>query len=201
MEQKMVPYTAVTNIAGHRVVVLAPHPDDEVFGCGGAIMRHVAAGDALLVIVVSDGEYRAEPEQMAAYANTRREESRQAALKLGYGCPTFWGFPDRGIEYGEQLLHHIEGAVNDFNADLVYAPSIFEMHPDHRALGMAAVEAVRRHSGELRIALYEVGVPMFPCCAPIHCWTSATSHNANRRLWHVLRHNSLSKLMTSILPP
>lgn len=156
----MVPYTAVTNIAGHRVVVLAPHPDDEVFGCGGAIMRHVAAGDALLVIVVSDGEYRAEPEQMAAYANTRREESRQAALKLGYGCPTFWGFPDRGIEYGEQLLHHIEGAVNDFNADLVYAPSIFEMHPDHRALGMAAVEAVRRHSGELRIALYEVGVPM-----------------------------------------
>lgn len=160
MEDRLVPYEAVTKIEGQRVLVLAPHPDDEVFGCGGAIMRHVAAADAVRVVVASDGEYRAEAEQRAAHGAQRREESRAAGAVLGYGEPEFWALPDRGIEYGEFLVRRIAEAIAAVDADLVYAPSVYEMHPDHRALGMAAVEAVRRCGGKLTLAMYEVGVPM-----------------------------------------
>ena len=160
MEHQLVPYEAAMKIEGARVLVLAPHPDDEVFGCGGAIMRHMAEGDSLQVIILSDGAYRADCAQQSAYAELRRTESAQAAKILGYGEPEFWGLPDRGIEYGEFLVRRIEHVIGTFHADLIYAPSIYEMHPDHRALGMAAVEAVRRNDTKLKLAMYEVGVPM-----------------------------------------
>ncbi|MGV8803674.1 MAG: glycosyltransferase [Polaromonas sp.] len=160
MEQLLVPYQAATNLEAASVLVLAPHPDDEVFGCGGAIMRHVSSGQAVQVIILSDGAYRADKNQQSSYASLRRSESVQAAGVLGYGEPQFWGLPDREIEYGELLVQRIEQAIEEVQADLIYAPSIFEMHPDHRALGMAALEAVRRNNGQLKLAMYEVGVPM-----------------------------------------
>ena len=82
MEKRLTPYEAVTKIEGSRVLVLAPHPDDEVFGCSGAIMRHVIAGDLLQIVILSDGEYRADTEQQAAYGKLRREESNKAAATL-----------------------------------------------------------------------------------------------------------------------
>ena len=160
MEQQLVPYEATIEIEGKRVLVLAPHPDDEVFGCGGAIMRHVNSGSLLQVVIVSDGEYRAESAQQAAYSELRRAESTKAAEILGYGEPVFWGLPDRGLEYCEFLVQRIAQAINTLDADLVYAPSIYEMQPERRALGMAALEAVRRSRTKLKLAMYEVGVPM-----------------------------------------
>ena len=160
MENLLIPYEAVTKLGSGVALVLAPHPDDEVFGCAGAILRHVASGDTVHVVILSDGEYRVEGDAQPGYREMRRDESRRAAAVLGYGEPEFWALPDRGIEYGEFLVRRIEDAVGAVAADLVYAPSIQEMHPDHRALGMAALEALRRRGGGLALAMYEVGVAM-----------------------------------------
>ena len=155
-----VPYLVgwILTPAGHVYTGLTTNIDDSDVYL--AWMRHVADGDSLQVIILSDGAYRAESTQQLAYAELRRAESAQAAKTLGYGEPEFWGLPDRRIEYGELLVQRIEHAIETFRADLVYAPSIYEMHPDHRALGMAAVEAVRRNDTKLKLAMYEVGVPM-----------------------------------------
>ncbi|MHB9118229.1 MAG: glycosyltransferase [Burkholderiales bacterium] len=163
MEHLLVPYHAVKNIPAETALVFAPHPDDEVFGCGGAIMRHIEAGVRVRVIVVSDGGHGLEagPERQA-YVAQRQEESRRAASVLGYAELIFWDWPDREILYGEKLVRDIQDAIQEAGADLVYAPSVFEMHPDHRAVGMAAVEAARRIGENLRLALYEVGIPLHP---------------------------------------
>lgn len=160
MENLLVPYQAVAEIPCSKAVVLAPHPDDEIFGCGGAILRHLARGNAVRVIVVSDGAYGLEGAARTAQTLARQQESRAAAAVLGCGAPEFWGMRDREVAYGEKLVRRILESLED--ADLVYAPSVFEMHPDHRALGMAAVEAVRRCGKGVRLALYEVGMPLRP---------------------------------------
>ncbi|HXH03527.1 MAG TPA: glycosyltransferase [Candidatus Competibacteraceae bacterium] len=162
MEQQLIPYQAVTCLGPGPALVLAPHPDDEVFGCGGAIMHHVAAGEAVRVIIVTAGDFGASDSDSPAYVRQRREESRAAAAILGYGEPEFWGLPDRGLLYGEALVQRIVAAARDSGARLIYAPSLQEVHPDHRALAMAAVEAVRRLGGGVALALYEVGVPQWP---------------------------------------
>jgi len=157
MEKLLVPYEAAHDIEGDRAMVLAPHPDDEVFGCSGAIMRHITRGSSVRVVIVTDGTFSA---GKANLGSVRRAESEAAGVILGYGVPEFWGMEDRGLAYGEQLVQRIVDAVEAFGPDVVYAPSLHEMHPDHRALAMAALEAVRRDHSQIKLAMYEVGVPM-----------------------------------------
>ncbi|PXW87646.1 glycosyl transferase family 2 [Nitrosomonas sp. Nm84] len=163
MENKLIPYQAVKNIPCTQALVFAPHPDDEVFGCGGAIMRHVEQGVPVHVIVVSDGAFGVSEDKTFEYTLQRQNESIAAAQILGYGIPVFWYYQDRQVCYSEKLVQEILTAIRETGADLVYAPSVFEMHPDHRMLGMAVVEAIRRiGTTTVRVALYEVGIPLRP---------------------------------------
>ena len=123
-------------------------------------MRHVGKCVPVHVIILTDGAYGEEGETRLAYSHKRQEESLEAAMILGYGVPTFLGFRDREVVYSEKLVSQMLGEIG--NADLVYAPSVFEIHPDHRAIGMAAIEAVRRIRQGVRLALYEVGTPLRP---------------------------------------
>jgi LmbE family N-acetylglucosaminyl deacetylase len=159
-ESQLIPYSAVTSLGPGPVLVFAPHPDDEVFGCGGAILRHVEVGDTVHVVIVTDGAHGTDlPHD---YASTRRRESSEAAAILGYGSPIFWNLPDRGLEYGEFLIERTLDCIETHRAELVYAPSWWEIHPDHRVLALVVLEAVRRCSRPVRLALYEVGVPLHP---------------------------------------
>ncbi len=162
MENSLIPYQAVKQIPGNCVLVFAPHPDDEVFGCGGAIMRHVEQGIPVRVIVVSDGAHGVSEENISEYTLQRQNESIAAAHILGYGIPIFWQYQDRKVCYSEKLIQEILTAIHENDADLVYAPSVFETHPDHRTLGMLVIEAIRRIGKSINVALYEVGVPLRP---------------------------------------
>lgn len=162
-EDALVPHQAIAAIPTSSALVLAPHPDDEVFGCGGAIARYVAAKTPVKVIVATDGAYKKGamefPEGGKARAKQREEECRAAAAILGYGVPEFWNLRDRALAFGEPLIAKILDAMD--GVDLVYAPALTEQHPDHRILAMAAVEAVKRKPGT-RIAFYEIGAPLHP---------------------------------------
>ena len=161
MENKLIPFQAARYINANSVLVFAPHPDDEIFGCGGAIMRHIAEGVPVHVVILTDGAFCADDAERQALAETRKAESRAAAKLLGYPEPEFWHLPDRGIEYGEALIERLMQTMDAHQDDLlVYAPSLREMHPDHRRLAMAVVEAVRRLDGHHRLAMYEVSIPL-----------------------------------------
>lgn len=162
IEEKLVPYRAVAEIAARSVLVFAPHPDDEVFGCGGALCLHARAGVPVQVVVVTDGALGLSGNALARHSSVREAECFAAATRLGYPSPTFWRLRDQGIEYGEYLIGRMAEAIVQSDADLVYAPALTEMHPDHRIVAMAAMEAVRRVGGERRLAMYEVGVAQYP---------------------------------------
>lgn len=165
-ESLLIPYHAVAMLEAKAVLVLAPHADDEVFGCGGALAIHAAAGCPVSVVVVSDGAHAAADEAERVRCLAMREaESAAAAAILGYAAPQFWRLPDRGVEYGEALIERLLAAITTSGADLVYAPALGEAHPDHRVLALAAVEALRRLAAsqpDLRLAMYEIGVPLQP---------------------------------------
>ncbi|MBV5299901.1 MAG: PIG-L family deacetylase [Rhodoferax sp.] len=155
MESDLIPYTASPGLPAQAVLVLAPHPDDEVFGCAGAIVGHVRAGVAVAVVVLTDGAGFGE-------ARLRCAESGAAARLLGYGEPEFWLLPDRGLRYSEELVLRLVERISKAGADLVYAPSPWELHPDHRQTCLLALAAVRRIGTPLRLAFYEVGAPLRP---------------------------------------
>lgn len=155
LESDLIPYSASLCLPAQAVLVLAPHPDDEVFGCGGAIASHVRAGIAVQVLVLTDGALYGD-------AATRQRESMAAAKILGYGEPEFWNIPDRGLHYADALVQRIADTVVKAGVDLVYAPSPWEIHPDHQQAQLLALEAVRRSGPGVRLAFYEIGAPLRP---------------------------------------
>lgn len=162
-ESDLIPYDAAYRVGDGAALVLAPHPDDEVFGCAGAIMRHVAAGEPVTVIILTDGGgFQAKGLERDAHIARRRRESEAAAVILGYGDPQFWGYRDRNLIYGEPLIRHLCEATVAAEAQWLYAPSPYELHPDHRHLSFAALEVARRLGDGITLAFYEIGAPLQP---------------------------------------
>ena len=154
-ESDLIPYSACSVVPAQAVLVLAPHPDDEVFGCGGAIAQHVKSGHPVCVVVLTDGALYAD-------SDVRQRESVAAAQILGYGTPEFWGLPDGGLSYSEELAQRLADRIAQCGADLVYAPSPWENHPDHKQTQLLAAEAVLRSAPNVRLAFYEVGAALRP---------------------------------------
>ncbi len=147
---------------GRRILVVAPHPDDEVAGCVGAILAHRRCGDRVLVSVATDGRgSRAlglTGDEMAA---TRRAEMAAAAAHLDVELEWI------GLPEGEWQAGTLEGRFADllsrFSPDTIYAPSRIDFHPEHERVARALGRALAGPDGEdTEIRIYAVQVPLTP---------------------------------------
>ena len=80
-----------------KALVLAPHPDDEVFGCGGTLARLRQQGAEIHVHILTDGGGYSQGDERQAICQTRREETDRALGVLGIGAASHAGFADRGL--------------------------------------------------------------------------------------------------------
>lgn len=142
--------------AGHWVVV-APHPDDEVLGVGGALARAAADDVAVDVVTVTDGE-ASHPglarSQRRALAVRRRRESRAADVALGLRSRRhFLGLPDGAVAHHED---HLVDLLVPLLADRAVVATVVvdDGHPDHDATGRACTRAAARHG--LRVVHHAV---------------------------------------------
>ncbi|HVT01816.1 MAG TPA: PIG-L family deacetylase [Thermoanaerobaculia bacterium] len=169
-EEKSIPF-APARLEGEKILVLAPHPDDEVIGCGGVIALLAAEKREVHVVVATDGAAAEDlnGRSVEAYRALREEESRRGLAHLGVTNLAFLRFPDRSLTDSEpDLAVQIEKALREIRPDLVLAPSPLEIHPDHITLSRAlfrAVQAAADYAGDLaltRVAFYEVSRPLRP---------------------------------------
>lgn len=166
-EQQMVPYTA-SELRGERLLILAPHPDDEVIGCGGLIALHARDKRQIRVLIASDGT-AATDTAGSDYAALRELESVSGLKDLGGPAPKFLRLPDRHLaDHQDHLKKILKEEIREFLPDLIAVPSPIEVHPDHLALTRALVDLVQSDEelvGELavsRVAFYEVSQPIQP---------------------------------------
>jgi LmbE family N-acetylglucosaminyl deacetylase len=156
-EASQIPYQPSSIPEAQRILVFAPHADDEVFGCGGVLALHALSNGQVHVIIATDGAARQDSAQL------RLKESETAARVLGIPAPTCWHLPDRELRFNEDLITRILAEIERLNPQLIYAPWPGEVHPDHHALAMASMEAVRRVGlARVKLALFEVGIPLTP---------------------------------------
>lgn len=124
-----------------RVVVVAPHPDDEILGVGGWMSDLARAGCAIDVVAVTDGE-ASHPGRADELAGTRAREREVALDRLGIDARvTRLGCGDGAVGLEAHLARRLEPLVA--GASLVLAPWERDGHPDHDAAGAAARAAGR----------------------------------------------------------
>ena len=148
-----------------RVLVVAPHPDDEVLATGGLIQCVLAAGAALRVLVATDGDNNPWPQRWAEkrwhvdvkarrrWGERRRTEAAAALAALGVAeqdvC--FLGWPDQGttalLLKDAEAETHLAGEIAAFRPTRIAAPVLDDTHPDHSGLRVLLELAQARVSG------------------------------------------------------
>jgi LmbE family N-acetylglucosaminyl deacetylase len=124
-----------------RVVVVAPHPDDEVVGAGGLLHTLIASGVPFEILAVTDGEAshpKGGPGRARDLTVRRPQETLRALRRLGCPTPmvTRLGIPDgRVTEHEDQVGDAVAGRARP--GDLWFAPWPRDGHPDHDACGRA----------------------------------------------------------------
>jgi len=163
-EPELVPY-APGRLDGSPILVLAPHPDDEVFGCGGVLAQAARAGVTVRTVVLTDGGAQGDPA-------VRRAETAEAARRLGIPQPEHWDLADRSLDPADAgLRDRLETLIVETAPAIVLAPSPAEVHPDHRALALAVYRLlqevapgtrIHEATSALRLAAYEVSAVLRP---------------------------------------
>lgn len=124
------------------ILVIAPHPDDEVLGCGGAIVKYASEGHDVYVAVVTKG---CEPLFPESQVQQVRNECMEADRLLGVKQTVFMDFPASMLESVSR--YEFNGAflklIQDIKPDIVFIPHRGDMQIDHKMTVDAVMVALR----------------------------------------------------------
>lgn len=147
--QNIIPEKLAVNNAS--ILVLAPHPDDEVIGCFG-LLNNCKRGD---VVVITDGR--------KGFINTTHhdEVSRIRSEELRVAMSYFNNCSFKQLDYEDNCLFGDFSFLDDNNFDkydVIAVPNIFDFHMDHRAVALALADKIKKGyvNDKCKILLYEV---------------------------------------------
>jgi LmbE family N-acetylglucosaminyl deacetylase len=159
-----------------RLLLIAPHPDDETLGCGVVLQRAARTEAAIQVAYATDGDDNPWPQRLIdrwrlgtndrkRWGQLRSAEALAALRVLGVRASeaSFLGLPDQGltnllIRDCRSTLERFAAIIRDWSPTHLLVPSVADTHPDHNALAVI-----------LRLALAE----FFPDELPMSVWSYA----------------------------
>ena len=146
------------------VLVVAAHPDDEVLGCGGTILRHVEAGDQVEILIVAEGATSRQQQRDRLSAKNELNKLTFAAEKarsiLGAAGVELLDLPDNRLDSINRLdlIKQIEEKIDRHQPTIIYVHHAGDLNIDHRRLHEAVVTACRPTPGNTtrRLLSFEV---------------------------------------------
>jgi LmbE family N-acetylglucosaminyl deacetylase len=147
--------------AGRHVLVLAPHPDDELIGCGGTLVRLIAGGARVTVIQATDGSEAASlwnaPDDVRR--TVRLQEARRVGEAMGFESVRFWNEDNSDFRERPERVNELADLVRRTRPALVFTPFVTDVHPDHRVLSGMLAKALARAADAVpdgRVLSYQV---------------------------------------------
>ena len=141
-------------------LIIAPHPDDEVLGCGGTIPQLVERGADIHVLIVTRGDELFDQQMV----ETGRREAREADRLLGVSHTHFADLPAIKIDamHQYQVTDRIASFIHDIKPSTVFLPFIGDLNQDHQVVFNASMIAIR---------------PGLSPVTEIYCYETASSTN------------------------
>ena len=147
-----------------RILVVAPHMDDEAIACGGTLLLHRELGSEVRVVFVSDSSTGARDPAIAERIRAmRRAEMEQVAAALGLAGVVELGFPDGAlVRHEPAIAKRLAELLRDFKPAEVFCPFPVDAHADHQAAAIATARAARLAEWPGEIVAYEVWSALWP---------------------------------------
>lgn len=150
-----------------RLMLIAPHPDDESLACAIALQAAARAGAAIRVVYATDGDNNPWPQRFIErkwrisqadrlrWGKLRQQEAQAALVTLGLRAEDacFLGWPDQGLtdllmRDQASMLSTFRGLIDDFGPTDIVFPSTADAHPDHNALAVLLLLILRQLPAE-----------------------------------------------------
>lgn len=157
-----------------KVLVLAPHMDDETIGCGGTLALHAKRGAQITVMFLTDGRNGSSDINMLTgeerqrrqqeYIELRTTEARAALQRLGVNRMICLDAEDGALSQCAWAAEKLRDVLRKFQPELVYVPFYLEEHADHRAASQVLLDAAAGTQLKFQCIGYEVWTPLFPNC-------------------------------------
>ena len=147
-------------------VVVAPHPDDETLGCGGAIALLTQRDIMVHILVISDGT-QSHPNSKSHPFNIlrllREAETKEAVRRLGVPSAqlTFLRWPDTAVPHPksdlfEQAVSECHQHLKQHSPDVIFVPWKNDQHCDHQATWKVIQHSLRRSANSIRQLAYSI---------------------------------------------
>ncbi|MDF1510254.1 PIG-L family deacetylase [Robertmurraya sp. DFI.2.37] len=154
----------LTPIGTEKVLVLAPHVDDETIGLGGTLNEHLNKGGHVTVAYITDGSGSVSSLAKAELIQKRKEEAEAVQKLFGFQSIRYLDLPDGRIESNDDSRTLMLELLEDVRPEIVYCPTFVDCHPDHVATGriLADVLASEDNTTVQSVRLYEINCPIPP---------------------------------------
>ena len=139
------------------VLVVAAHPDDETFGCGGTLLKHASKGDDLNWLIATNvfEEHGFSSERVAR----RRVEIQTVGQEYGFKNIIELSYPTMKLDTIPMLdlVRRISKVINEIHPEVVYLPNRSDVHSDHRVCFEAAYACTKsfRFKSVRKVLMYE----------------------------------------------
>lgn len=138
-----------------KILVIAPHPDDEVLGCGGTIAKYTKIGNKVYLCVATKGYA---PDWSEEFLDNRPKEIEKSNKALGFMKTYFLDYPTVKLDATPQkdLNEAISKVLDEVKPDIVYIPHKGDLNKDHRLIFESFLVAARPINNSVkRILSYE----------------------------------------------
>jgi LmbE family N-acetylglucosaminyl deacetylase len=140
-----------------RILIIAPHPDDEAIGMGGTISIQQEKGSEITIVYMTDGRHE-NPElglPQSQIIEIRRREAQSIGREYNID-QIFWPIEDTNLTNDHKTVHEMEKLLQDIRPEVVCLPTFFESHYDHFAANKILVDALKISKIKINILAYEV---------------------------------------------
>lgn len=141
-------------------LLIGPHPDDIVLGCGGTVLKYRDRGTPLHFVCLTDGRACvSDPRERERIVALRETEERTAAARCGAHSVEYFAFPEDRLSDPAELdglASRLRAAIESVRPDAVFVPYWLELHPLHRYTAFLLAKALQSCTLDLIVYCYEV---------------------------------------------
>lgn len=148
---------------GKNILVISPHFDDEIIGCGGTLVKHVQSGDKVAVVYLTDGTNGIPNIKNKKVVNRiRKKESIEALKVIGIKKYYFLDEIDGSLKIKKKTIKSLLKIFYDIQPDLVYLPWFLDNHVDHVKANKVLLQICNNYGFNFNVCAYEVWTPLIP---------------------------------------
>ncbi len=126
-----------------KILAIAPHPDDDVIACGGAIYQSFLNDSEITAVYMTDGRKGSTSISEEKLISIRKEEARIAASIIGIKKTIFLDNRDSELALSDKTVSALSEVIKETKPDAVFLPFIMDSHHDHIATNRIFIAALK----------------------------------------------------------